>query len=68
MVWSYAIKEETIKTIECQRSNDYKTWFDTECAEVTVVKNEARSRKLMLRITALIKLTTVSVLKQGHLA
>lgn len=40
------ITDEAINTIGYQRPTDYKGWFDTECAEITAKKNQARVKML----------------------
>ncbi|XP_037037548.1 craniofacial development protein 2-like [Bradysia coprophila] len=42
---SDVIKQEAIDTLGYQRPNDFKTWFDAECADVTDRKNAARIEK-----------------------
>jgi len=42
---SEVIKQEATNTLGYQSPNDYNTWFDAECANVTERKNAARLRK-----------------------
>ena len=39
---SEVIKQEATNTLGYQSPNDFKTWFDAECADVTERKNAAR--------------------------
>ena len=43
---SDALKQEAERIIGYQSPNDFKTWFDDECAKVTDEKNEARDKLL----------------------
>lgn len=49
---SVIVKEEATNTLGFQSPNDYKSWFDADCADVTARKNAARIEKLTRKTRA----------------